>query len=99
VIVTVIVPAGSAVEYQRHERCIGKDSKEAAVPFFFFELTICASPGVTEEDHTSPLVSRCSGCNLEKIPQYKSGESHLGYYSISGFLVLEILAAGRKLFL
>jgi len=99
VIVIVIVPAGSAVEYEKHERYIGKGSKEAAVCFFFEEHSICASPGVTEVDHTSPLVSRRSGCNLEKFPQYKSGESHLDYYSVSGFLVLEILAAGRKLFL
>ena len=33
------------------------------------ERSICASPGVTEEDHTSPLVSRRSGRNLEKFPQ------------------------------
>ena len=69
--------------------------------FFFFlkEGTICESPGVTEEDRKTPLESRCSGCSLEKFPQYKSGESHLGYNSISGFLVLEILSAGGKLFL
>jgi hypothetical protein len=44
----VIVPAGSVVDYQRHERCIGKGSKEAAVPFLK-ERTIRASPAVTEE--------------------------------------------------
>jgi len=31
----VIVPARSAIEYQRHERYTGKASKEAAVHFFF----------------------------------------------------------------
>ena len=97
----VIVPAGSAVQCQRHERYIGKGSKETDLPFFFWkEFTIFASPGVIEENRTGPLVSRCSGCNLEKtFRQYKSGESHLVYYSVSGFLVLEILAAGGKLFL
>jgi hypothetical protein len=30
----VIVPARSAVEYERHEQYIGKGSKEAAVLFF-----------------------------------------------------------------
>jgi hypothetical protein len=69
VIITVIVPAGSAVEYERRERYIGKGSKEAVVPFFLKERSICVSPGVTEEDHTNPPVSRLCGCNLEKFSQ------------------------------
>jgi hypothetical protein len=64
------------------------------------ECTIFASPGVIEENRTCLIISRCSGCSLEKtFRQYKSGESHLGYYSLLGFLVLGIVAAGGKLFL
>jgi len=37
----VIVPAGSAVEYERHERYIGKGSKEAVLPYFEGTFYLC----------------------------------------------------------
>lgn len=76
---------------------ISEKVRKKLLCFFFFEGTfyLCIAWSDWRRPHKP---SRKSALRLQ-FGEHKSDEPHLGYYSVSDFLVLEILAAGGKLLL